>query len=130
MPGRRYRPGMDDRARTALEHDLTVDITTTGARSGAPRRLEIWMLHIDGRFFITGTPGPRSWLANLRAHPALTVHLKQGVAAEVAGTAREVTDEPTRRLVLTHAAAEWYRGQAPVERLVAEAPMVELTFGV
>ncbi len=69
-------------------------------------------------------------MANLRAHPALTVHLKQGVATEVAGTAREVTDEPTRRLVLTHAAAEWYRGQAPVERLVAEAPMVELTFGV
>jgi deazaflavin-dependent oxidoreductase (nitroreductase family) len=119
---------MDDRVRAALETDLTVDITTTGARSGAPRLLEIWLLHIDGRFFITGTPGPRSWLANLRADPTLTVHLKQAVTADLPATAREVTDEPTRRLVLDHAVAEWYRGQVPVEQLVAEAPMVELTF--
>ena len=53
---------MDDRILRALAEDLTVDITTIGARTGQPRRLEIWMLHIDGRYFITGTPGPRDWL--------------------------------------------------------------------
>ena len=119
---------MDPRVRAALEHDLTIDITTTGARSREPRRIEIWMLHIDGRFFITGTPRPRDWLANLRAHPELTVHLKQAAPADLSATAREVTDEATRRLVLTHPAAEWYRGQAPLEQLLAESPMVELTF--
>ena len=40
-------------------------------------RIEIWMLDIDGRFFITGTPGRRDWLANLMAEPRSTVHLKQ-----------------------------------------------------
>lgn len=118
---------MDPRVRAALQTDLTVDITTTGARSGGQRRVEIWMLHIDGRFFITGTPGPRDWLANLRANPQLTLHLKQAAPADLAATAREVTDDATRRLVLTHPSAEWYRGQAPLEQLLAEAPMVELT---
>ena len=119
---------MDDQVRDALANDLTVDITTTGRRSGAPRRLEIWMLHMDGRYFITGTPGPRSWLANLLADPNLTVHLKQRVHADLAARARPVLDEETRRHVLTDRSASWYRGEVPLETLVAKAPMVELTF--
>lgn len=119
---------MDDAVRKALDDDLTVDITTIGARTGQPRRLEIWLLGIDGRHFITGTPGPRSWLANLRRDPRLRVHLKQQLHAEVPAVAREVTDEATRRHVLGHARAAWYRDQAPLEELVALSPMVELTF--
>jgi deazaflavin-dependent oxidoreductase (nitroreductase family) len=119
---------MDEQVRAALADDLTVDITTTGRTTGTPRRLEIWLLEVDGRYFITGTPGPRSWLANLRADPVLTVHLKQQVPADLAARATPVTDETTRRRVLTHAAASWYRSQVPLETLVAEAPMVELTF--
>lgn len=119
---------MDDAVRRALDGDLTVDITTMGARSGHPRRIEIWLLGIDGRHFITGTPGPRSWLANLRRDPRVRVHLKQDVHVELAAVAHEVTDEATRRLVLAHPKAEWYRGQASLEDLVARAPMVELTF--
>lgn len=119
---------MDDAVRHALDTDLTVDITTMGARSGRPRRIEIWLLGIDGRSFITGTPGPRSWLANLRRDPRLRVHLKQAVVADLAAVAHEVTDEATRRHVLGHPKAEWYRGQAPLDDLVARSPMVELTF--
>jgi deazaflavin-dependent oxidoreductase (nitroreductase family) len=119
---------MDDPVREALANDLTVDITTTGRRTGLPRRIEIWLLSIDGRWFITGTPGPRAWLANLLADPRLTVHLKQAVHADLPATARPVTDEPTRRQVLAHAAATWYRGQSPLEELIADAPLVELTF--
>ena len=119
---------MDDAVRRALDNDLTVDITTMGARSGQPRRLEIWLLAVDGRHFITGTPGPRAWLANLRADPRLRVHLKQAVTVDLAAMAHEVTDETTRRAVLSHQAAAWYRGQAPLDELVALAPMVELTF--
>ncbi|HEX9258908.1 MAG TPA: nitroreductase/quinone reductase family protein [Acidimicrobiales bacterium] len=118
---------MDDAVRHALENDLTVDITTTGRRSGEPRRIEIWMLGIDGRLFITGTVGQRDWLANLRADPHLTVHLKQRVKADVPCVAREVTDEATRRMVLEHIAADWYRDQEPLDDLLALAPMVELT---
>jgi deazaflavin-dependent oxidoreductase (nitroreductase family) len=119
---------MDDRTREALADDLTIDITTTGARTGQPRRLEIWMLHIDGRYFITGTPGRRDWLANLTANPDFTVHLKQAVHADLAARAAVVTDEETRRAVLAHATATWYRGEVPLDDLVAAAPMVEVTF--
>jgi deazaflavin-dependent oxidoreductase (nitroreductase family) len=115
--------------RDELAGDPTVDITTTGRRSGLPRRIEIWMLDVDGRFFVTGTPGRRDWLANLDAEPRLTVHLKRAAGIDLAATAVRVTDAATRRAVLEHLGARWYRGQAPLDDLVATAPMVEIRFG-
>jgi deazaflavin-dependent oxidoreductase (nitroreductase family) len=114
--------------RDELAHDPTVDITTTGRRSGQPRRIEIWMLDVDDRFFITGTPGRRDWLANLLADPRLTVHLKQRADRDLAATAAPVRDEATRRRVIEHLSARWYRTQSPIDDLVATAPMVEVTF--
>jgi len=119
---------MDDAVRHALATDLTVDITTRGRHSGRLRRIEIWLVHVDGRFFITGTPGPRGWLANLRSEPSLTLHLKQGVHAELEARAAEVTDPDLRRHVFSHPAAAWYRGQVALEELIARAPMVEVQF--
>jgi deazaflavin-dependent oxidoreductase (nitroreductase family) len=112
-----------------LADDPTVDITTIGRRSGARRRVEIWMLAVDGRFFITGTPGRRDWLANLIATPQLTLHLKRRARVDLPASAALVTDTATRRRVLEHAAARWYRSQVDVDRLVAEAPMVEIVVG-
>jgi deazaflavin-dependent oxidoreductase (nitroreductase family) len=109
-----------------LADDPTVDITTIGRRSGVPRRIEIWMLHVDGRFFITGTPGRRDWLANLIASPQLTLHLKRHAGADLPARATVVTDAGTRRMVLEHAAARWYRSQVDVDQLVDAAPMVEI----
>ncbi|MEY2452722.1 MAG: hypothetical protein QOD92_2296 [Acidimicrobiaceae bacterium] len=86
------------------------------------------MLDVEGRFFITGTPGRRDWLANLRANPELTIHLKTREPADLAAHATDVTDEATRRSVIEHLAATWYRGQTSVDDLVANAPMVEITF--
>ena len=83
---------------------------------------------LDGRFFITGTPGRRDWLANLRADPRLTVHLKRRAHRDLDATATEVTDPATRRWVLEHAAAYWYREQRSVDDLVETAPMVEVRF--
>lgn len=112
----------------ALQRDLTIDITTTGRRSGQPRRIEIWFLNVEGRIFITGTPGRRDWMANLSANPRFTFHLKESVTADLEAEARVVGDEPTRRLVLEHAVATWYRNQTPIEDLIETAPMVEVTF--
>jgi deazaflavin-dependent oxidoreductase (nitroreductase family) len=117
-----------DVVREELGDDLTVDITTVGRRTGEDRRIEIWMLDVDGRFFITGTPGRRDWLANLQADPGLTVHLKRRAHVDLAARAEVVTDPATRRQVLEHLAATWYRGQSPIDDLVATAPMVEVTF--
>ena len=78
--------------RHELADDPTIDITTTGRRSRRPRRIEIWMLDVEGRFFITGTPGPRDWLANLLADPRLVVHLKRHAHLDLDGLATMVTD--------------------------------------
>jgi len=111
-----------------LSDDPTIDITTTGRRTGEPRRIEIWMLDVDGRFFITGTPGRRDWLANLNDQPDFVVHLKRHAHEDVPARARVVTDRDTRRRVIEHLSARWYRGQASIDDLVANAPMVEVTF--
>lgn len=114
--------------REELRDDPTIDITTTGRRSGRPRRIEIWMLDVDGRFFITGTPGSRDWRANLLAQPRLTVHLKRHAHLDLEARAAPVTDPATRRQVIDHLSARWYRTQTPADDLVATAPMVEITF--
>jgi deazaflavin-dependent oxidoreductase (nitroreductase family) len=114
--------------RNELARDPTVDITTKGRRSGQPRRIEIWMMHVGGRFFITGTPGRRDWLANVRADPAIIVHTKGAPSLDLAARAIEVSDEATRRLVLEHLSARWYRTQSSIDDLVADAPMVEVIF--
>lgn len=114
--------------REALSHDPTIDITTIGRRTGASRRIEIWMMVVGDRFYITGTPGRRDWLANLRADPALVVHLKGDETGDLPARAFDVTDEPTRRQVLEHLTTSWYRSQSPLDELVARAPMVEVVF--
>jgi deazaflavin-dependent oxidoreductase (nitroreductase family) len=117
-----------DVVRVELADDPTVDITTTGGRTGLPRRIEIWMLDVDGRFFITGTPGQRDWLANLHADPSLAVHLKRHAHLDLAARAIPVTDTATRRAVLEHLSATWYRTQQPLDVIVEKAPMVEVMF--
>ena len=106
---------------------ITVDITTTGRRSGRPQRIEIWIVRVGERLVIGGTPGKRSWLANVRADPSMTVHLKDDVVADLRFDAREVTDPAVRREIWTHPNTEWYRGQTDVEDLISTAPTIELT---
>jgi len=114
--------------RAELADDPTIDITTIGRSTGLPRRIEIWMLDVDGRFFITGTSGRRDWLANLRANPNLTVHLTRHGHADLDARANEVSDVATRRAVLEHPSAWWYRGEEPLDVLVDTAPLVEVVF--
>src|SRR5450759_2298203 len=72
---------MDDSIRQALAQGGVIDITTTGSRSGEPRRIEIVFHVIGGRIYISGMPNAqrkRSWLANLEADPRFTFHLERG----------------------------------------------------
>ena len=67
---------MDEPIRRALARGHTIDITTTGRKTGLPRRIEIVFFNFGGRIYISGMPNPRrrrSWLANLEAHPDFTV---------------------------------------------------------
>jgi deazaflavin-dependent oxidoreductase (nitroreductase family) len=112
---------------SALERNQLVDITTTGRRTGTPRRLEIVMFNIGGRHYISGMPSPqrRSWLANLEADPRFTLHLKQGIRAELPATARVIADPTERRTILTDVARTWRRND--VETMVELSPLIEVT---
>lgn len=123
-----------DIAPNAPARERTIDITTSGARSGAPRRIETWLHHVDGRWFLSGRPGTRDWYANVRANPRLTVHLKRGVQADLPATGRTVIDPEERRSVLSlilGGLAGMTDGNAAAHDLdawVADSPLVELTF--
>ena len=112
----------------ALQGMHTVDITTTGRKSGKPRKLEIVSHQIDGRIYISGMPFPRrrSWLANLDANPHMTFHLKGKVRADLPATARVIDDEPERREILPHIARNW--GRKDLETMVEQSPLIEVTF--
>ncbi|MFN2143865.1 MAG: nitroreductase/quinone reductase family protein [Anaerolineales bacterium] len=122
----------------ALKTDRTIDIVTTGAKSGLPRRTEIWFWNISGRIIICGTPdakgagGPRvrrDWLANLRANPEFLFCLKESLRAELPARAEIITDPADRRAIMTAPETYWYREQAAsVEDLVANSPIVEVFF--
>ena len=120
---------MDDTIRAALGHSQVIDITTTGRRSGQPRRIEIFLHNLDGRLVISGMPRPgrtRAWIHNLDADPALTLHLKGPQAvADVDGTARVITDPAERREMLTGVARNWRR--TDLDAMVAHSPLIEVT---
>ncbi|MGG5257114.1 nitroreductase family deazaflavin-dependent oxidoreductase [Phycicoccus avicenniae] len=104
----------------------TVHLTTRGRRSGDPRRIEIWYVVVAGRLLVTGTPGPRGWLANLRADPHARLEV-DGKVHEV--LAREVVDVDERRRLVEGAwvAQPWYAAQrAGLEDWVERSPLVEL----
>lgn len=113
----------------ALDKDLTIDITTTGRKSGHPRTTEIWYHRFDGRYFITGTPGRRDWYANLKANPRFMFHLKESARADLPARARLVTDSDEKRRVLLGADSIWNKpDEVTVERWVRHSPMIEVIF--
>jgi deazaflavin-dependent oxidoreductase (nitroreductase family) len=119
---------MDDTIRAALARGGVIDITTTGRRTGEPRRIEIVFHRIDGRMWISGIPSRRrrGWIANLADDPSLTVHLKGPVAeADLPATARIVDDPDERRHVLERVAQAWRRTDLDV--MVAHSPLIEVT---
>ncbi len=119
---------VDERIQHALENDRTIDITTTGRRSGKLRRIEIWFYRHDGRFFLSGAPGRRAWYANLLANPAFTFHVKGSVRADLPAVARPITDEAERREVVAGILEELGRGSGNLEAWVAGSPLAEVEF--
>jgi deazaflavin-dependent oxidoreductase (nitroreductase family) len=114
---------MDESIQQALGHDRTIDITTTGRKSGQPRRTEIWFHNVEGRLYITGTPGRRDWYANLLAHPEFTFHLKQSVRADLPARATAVLDKGQRREIMA-SIHQKLSGERDLEAWVEGSPLV------
>lgn len=101
----------------------TIDLTTFGRKTGLPRRIEIWWFHVAGRFVITGTPGSRDWLANVRGDSRVIIHVD---GHDIHATAEEIDDAELRRAVFDHRHTQWYSTQAELDHLVEAAPMIEV----
>jgi deazaflavin-dependent oxidoreductase (nitroreductase family) len=116
---------MDDNIRRALQRGHRIDLTTTGRRTGQPRRIALVFHPIDGRVYISGMPGfPRSWLANIRANPRVTFHLTGPITADLPATAREITEPAERRRIMERVAGNWRR--TDVDRMMVQSPLIEV----
>ncbi|WP_426595721.1 nitroreductase family deazaflavin-dependent oxidoreductase [Cellulomonas sp. McL0617] len=111
----------------ALHRSQVIDLTTTGRRSGEPRRIEIYLHHLDGRLFISGMPSPttRAWIHNVAADPHVVIHLKAGASADVPALARVVEDPDERRPLIEAAARRW--GRDDIDVMMVQSPLIELT---
>ena len=119
----RWRWSMDESIKHALERDRTIDITTTGRKTGQPRRTEIWFHNVEGRLYITGTPGRRDWYANMLAHPEFTFHLKQSIRADLPARATAVLDKAQRREIMA-TIHQKLSGKRDLEAWVEGSPLV------
>ncbi len=123
---------MDEQTLNALRADRIIDITTTGRKSGEARRIEIAIIAVKDGFVISGTPGrPRSWYANMRAHPEFTVHAKRSITADLPARAVPVETEPERRALIQQIAdanAKDGRPMTNFEEWVAKSPLVKVEF--
>jgi deazaflavin-dependent oxidoreductase (nitroreductase family) len=116
----------DERVARALSRGHTIDITTTGRKTGQARRIETVFHNIDGRVVLSGLPGKRSWYANLLATPRFTFHLKGAVKADLQATARAIVEPVERREVMARVARNW--GRTDLDVMFERSPLIEVTF--
>lgn len=124
--------------RSADLAERTIDITTTGRRSGELRRIETVFYRHDGTIYLSGLPGPRprAWLLNLEAEPHFTFHLKRDVIADLPATATVITDPAERRRVLAQLVEEFNERRDPagpfpegvLDEWVSRSPLARVSF--
>ena len=116
---------LDPKVQEALEKDLVIDITTSGRKSGQPRRVEIWFHNLDGVLYITGLPGSRGWYANILANPRMTFHLKDTATADLPARATPITSFGQKRDILRRICTK----QGTLDQLearVSGAPLIKV----
>ncbi|WP_395242438.1 nitroreductase/quinone reductase family protein [Agromyces sp. MMS24-K17] len=114
-------------ASTARER--TIDITTTGARTRRPRRIEVWFYRVDGRIYLTTSPARRDWYANIVANPEFTFHLKHGVRADLRAVGTPVLDRMQRKAVFSSVIADLDQPSNPAGILQPVASLEEWMVG-
>jgi deazaflavin-dependent oxidoreductase (nitroreductase family) len=127
---------MIDPAATLQER--TIDITTTGRRSGQPRRIETVFYRCEDSIYLSGIPAPRprAWLLNLTAEPRFIFHLKGEVVADLPATATVITDPAQRRPILSRFVEEFNQRHGPdspwpeatLDEWVKDSPLARISF--
>ncbi len=114
----------------ALNRGGIADITTTGRKTGLPRRIEIYFHQFDGRYYLTGRPGfKRDWVANIEANPGFTLHLKREITIDVPVRGEPEPDREERgRILLRVLVDSWgsdpEKARADLDRWVDTSPFI------
>jgi hypothetical protein len=117
--------------------ERTIDITTTGARTGLPRRIEVWFYRVDGQVYLSTQPARRGWYANILRNPSFTFHLKHGVRADLPAIGTPVRDPQQReaafRSIIADLNQPWNpagipQPVEPLEEWLAGSPLVRVDF--
>lgn len=109
----------------AIEQNHLVDISTIGRTSGRIHRHEIWLHIVDQECYLIGKPAPRDWLANLRANPQVTVHIKHGLQQDIPASSTPITNSEERHKILTailHETPYWNNREA----WLLDSPLVRI----
>ena len=114
-----------DIQRGLAKQDQTVEITTTGRKTGRPHRIEVRLHNVGGRLFITGGVGRRDWYANIRENRTFTLHLKQDVAADLEASATPIVDDAERRSILRALLGQFGR-LGELDERAAASPLVRV----
>ena len=125
-------------SRSSALEDRTIDITTTGRRSGEPRRIEICFYRFEDSIYLSGIPGPRTrdWLANLATDPHFIFHLKHGIVADLPAVAEVITDPAERHRVFTDFVDDFNHRNGPgspwpeavLQEWVERSPLARISF--
>ncbi|MCX5097138.1 nitroreductase/quinone reductase family protein [Streptomyces sp. NBC_00365] len=117
--------------------DRTIDITTIGARTSLPRRIEVWFYRVDGQIYLTTQPARRSWYANILKNPSFTFHLKHRVRADLPAIGTPVRNSRQREVVFRSVIADlnqpWNpagipQPVEPLEQWLEGSPLIRVDF--
>jgi deazaflavin-dependent oxidoreductase (nitroreductase family) len=108
----------------ALREASTLELTTTGRKSGKPRTVTIWFVAGDQLYVQSGGDGTTDWYQNLRANPAVTVKIGE---REWQGRARAIDDpaatarvhELFKQKYLSARVMSWFGGGFGTGKVVA-----------
>ncbi len=111
---------VDDAFRRALSTSFVIRVTHTGRRSGLPRVLETtYYWDGAGKVYLSGYPGKRDWVANMRAHPDATVYtVERGQWFAVPAAARVLRVREERTPYVMAYVRHWLRLGGGQRRLV------------
>ena len=86
-------------------------ITTTGRRTGADHTIEIWFGVDAGSLYLLAEGRDRAdWVRNMKAHPEVTVKMKNQTFTAVARVVEDPEEQGRARRILAAKYQDWEEG--------------------
>lgn len=102
-------------------------VTTTGRRTGAVHRIEIWFGLMDGSLYLLAEGRERAdWVRNMKAHPEVTVKMKNETFQATARVVEDAEEQDRARRLLAAKYQDWTE-DTPMSPWAETALVIALT---